>query len=100
MKGFCYRAGTGMLEFPKGRPEAAYYERKGEPRFRIDGYDSMPPFLMSIVSDSDIWLFISSRGGLTAGRGGRTAPSFPTIPTTVSTIPAIGRGARRSLGPR
>ncbi len=77
MRGFSYRAGTGTLQFPKGRPEASYYEREGEPRFRIDGYDSMSPFLMSIVSDSDIWLFISSRGGLTAGRGGPDRALFP-----------------------
>jgi hypothetical protein len=28
----------------------------------------MPPFLISLASDSDHWMFISSNGGLTAGR--------------------------------
>jgi hypothetical protein len=43
----------------------------------MEGYDSMPPFLMSIVGDSDIWLFISSCGALTAGRGGPDRALFP-----------------------
>ncbi len=36
--------------------------------YRINGFDRMPPFLMSIVSDSDHWMYVSSRGGLAAGR--------------------------------
>ena len=34
--------------------------------YRISNYDAMRPFFMSIVSDSDHWMFISSNGGLTA----------------------------------
>ncbi|GAA0810231.1 hypothetical protein [Spirilliplanes yamanashiensis] len=40
----------------------------GEAYYRIRGVDAMPPFLMSLVSDSDHWLFVSSTGALTAGR--------------------------------
>ena len=29
---------------------------------------SLPPFLMTLPSDTDLWMFVSSRGGLTAGR--------------------------------
>ena len=36
--------------------------------YRIEGVDEMDPFLMSVVSSSDLWMFISSRGTLTAGR--------------------------------
>jgi hypothetical protein len=36
--------------------------------YRIDGVEGMAPFLMSVVSASDHWLFLSSQGGLTAGR--------------------------------
>ncbi len=35
----------------------------------IRHYNRMAPFLMSVVSDSDLWMFLSSRGGLTCGRG-------------------------------
>ncbi len=36
--------------------------------YKIENYDKMNPFLISIVSASDHWLYISSKGGLTAGR--------------------------------
>jgi len=45
--------------------------------YRIDGYDHLPPFFMTIVGASDLWLFISSSGGLTAGRGDAEHALFP-----------------------
>ena len=36
--------------------------------YKISNSDRMRPFFMSIVSDSNHWMFISSNGGLTAGR--------------------------------
>jgi len=49
----------------------------GEPYYRIHCYDQMPPFFMSIVSSADHWLFISSTGGLTAGRIDPESALFP-----------------------
>ncbi|MGA8014289.1 MAG: hypothetical protein WCB85_00020 [Candidatus Dormiibacterota bacterium] len=49
----------------------------GEPFYRIDNCDAMPPFLMSLVSDSDHWMFVSSTGALTAGRGDPDHALFP-----------------------
>jgi hypothetical protein len=43
----------------------------------IRNYDLMPPFLMSIVSNSDHWMYISSNGGLTAGRVNPDNALFP-----------------------
>jgi hypothetical protein len=40
----------------------------GEDMYRISGFEVMPAFLMSIVSDSNHWMYVSSNGGLTAGR--------------------------------
>lgn len=40
----------------------------GEDYYEIENYDAIRPFLMSIVSSGDHWLYISSGGGLTAGR--------------------------------
>lgn len=37
----------------------------------------MPPFLMTMASDSDHWLFISSNGGMTAGRVNPDKALFP-----------------------
>ncbi|MEM7681000.1 MAG: hypothetical protein AAF288_03500 [Planctomycetota bacterium] len=35
---------------------------------QIDDAERMRPFFMTVVSASDLWLYVSSRGGLTAGR--------------------------------
>ena len=37
----------------------------------------MPPFFMSIVSNSDLWMFLSSNGALTAGRTNPDHALFP-----------------------
>ncbi|NTV39671.1 MAG: hypothetical protein HGA51_06910, partial [Demequinaceae bacterium] len=49
----------------------------GERYYRIGNYDNMDPFFMSVVSDSDHWMFLSSRGGLTAGRRDPDNALFP-----------------------
>ncbi|MGK9367935.1 hypothetical protein ACSSWA_03445 [Melioribacter sp. Ez-97] len=43
----------------------------------IRNFDLMNPFLMSIVSGSDLWMFISSYGSLTAGRINPDHALFP-----------------------
>jgi hypothetical protein len=60
-----------------GPVEGACVELDGEPFYRITNYSLMPPFLMSLVSDSDHWLFISSNGALTAGRKDPDHALFP-----------------------
>jgi hypothetical protein len=52
-------------------------EIKGEKFYKIENSDAMRPFFMSIVSDSNHWLFISSNGGLTAGRKNAEFALFP-----------------------
>lgn len=49
----------------------------GELFYKIANHDQMRPFFMSIVSDSNHWLFISSNGGLTAGRKNAEYALFP-----------------------
>ncbi len=48
-----------------------------EQYFKISNSDQMRPFFMSIVSDSNHWLFIASNGGLTAGRKNSEFALFP-----------------------
>jgi len=65
----------------------AHFEKpeiKGEPVrlqnenfYKISNCDVMRPFFMSIVSDSNHWMFISSNGGLTAGRKNSESSLFP-----------------------
>ncbi|MEM9050958.1 MAG: hypothetical protein AAGC47_02795, partial [Bacteroidota bacterium] len=45
--------------------------------FKIPNHDELRPFFMSIVSDSNHWLFISSNGGVTAGRKNAEHALFP-----------------------
>lgn len=49
----------------------------GEPYFRISNVGDMPPFLMSVVSDTNLWLFVGSNGGFTAGRTDPDQAIFP-----------------------
>ncbi|CAM1371638.1 hypothetical protein [Tenacibaculum xiamenense] len=49
----------------------------GEKFFKISNSDEMRPFFMSIVSASNHWMFISSNGGLTAGRQNSEFSLFP-----------------------
>ena len=79
---------SSALELTAGRdvrfsPEIAqgsFVDLRGERYYRLAHYDAMPPFFMSIVSDSDHWLFISSNGGLTAGRKDPDHALFPYYP--------------------
>ncbi|WP_460218637.1 hypothetical protein [Psychroserpens sp. MEBiC05023] len=48
-----------------------------ESYFKISNSDEMRPFFMSIVSDSNHWMFISSNGGLSAGRKNSEYSFFP-----------------------
>jgi hypothetical protein len=57
--------------------KGGYVTMLGEPFYKIKNYDGMPPFFMSLVSSSDHWLFISSTGGLSAGRVSAERSLFP-----------------------
>uniref|UniRef100_UPI0035681182 hypothetical protein n=1 Tax=Lutibacter sp. TaxID=1925666 RepID=UPI0035681182 len=48
-----------------------------ESYYKISNVDQMRPFFMSIVSDSNHWMFIASNGGLSAGRKNSDLALFP-----------------------
>jgi hypothetical protein len=52
---------------------------KDERYYAIGNVDHMPPFFISVVSDSDHWMYISSNGGLTAGRVSPETALFPYV---------------------
>lgn len=54
-----------------------YIKINDEGFYKIENSDSLRPFFMSVVSDSDHWMFISSNGGLTAGRKNSEYSLFP-----------------------
>ena len=50
---------------------------ENENYYKISNSDKMRPFFMSIVSDSNHWMFISSNGGVSAGRKNADSSLFP-----------------------
>jgi len=52
-------------------------QRDGEPFYQIHNYHVMPPFLVSLVSGTEHWMFVSSAGGLTCGRRNPDHALFP-----------------------
>lgn len=52
-------------------------ERNGETFYRIEHAEALAPFLTTVVSDSDHWLFVGSNGALTAGRQSSKYALFP-----------------------
>ena len=60
-----------------GEVGGSQMELEGEVYYKISNSDLMRPFFMSIVSDSNHWMFISSNGGLTAGRKNSEFALFP-----------------------
>ena len=50
-----------------------------KPEYKISNVDQMDPFLMSLTSSDNHWMFISSNGALTAGREKADYSLFPYI---------------------
>jgi hypothetical protein len=69
--------GRQPLIEPRKRVNGSYVNLEGEKFYSIQNYDAMDPFFMTIISADDHWLFISSNGGLTAGRGNPDNAIFP-----------------------
>ena len=57
--------------------EEGLIEFDGQDFYCIPDVGRIPPFLMSIISDGDRWMFVSSSGGLTAGRQTSEHALFP-----------------------
>ena len=54
-----------------------YLTINGEKYYLIENYDQMQPFFISLASDTDLWMYISSTGGLTCGRRNPEQVLFP-----------------------
>jgi hypothetical protein len=57
----------------------AFLTIDGERAYRINRFDGMAPFLMSLVSDADLWLYCSSYGPVAAGRVDEEHCLFPYV---------------------
>lgn len=63
--------------FEQHQVQGQLVDFQNEKYYKISNHDAMRPFFMSIVSDSNHWMFISSNGGLTAGRKNSDSALFP-----------------------
>ena len=55
----------------------SFCELNGKKYYKIENYDCMDDFFMTITSSSDIWNFCWSKGGITAGRIDSNHSIFP-----------------------
>ncbi len=69
--------GPGDADLESRHVAGTPVDLEGRRFYRIAAYDEMPPFFMTLVGASDVWLFISSSGGLTAGRVDAERALFP-----------------------
>ena len=58
-------------------PAGGFVVMDGETYYRIASFHRMRPFLVSVASDTDLWMFVASGGGLTAGRVDADGSLFP-----------------------
>lgn len=99
--------GDGVLHSATSEITLNTVKMGDETFFRISDFHEMPPFFMTIVNDGDFWLFVSSTGGVTAGRENPDNALFPyvtddkvhdSIETTgPDTALIVSDGDRRSL---
>ena len=69
--------GESPLPAAPGKPESSTVTIDGETFVAIRNVNAMPPFLMSIVSNGNLWLFAGSNSPFTAGRGDADHAIFP-----------------------
>ncbi len=59
--------------------QGSFIQIHGQDFYQIQNYDQMSPFLMTIVSAADHWMYVSSSGGLTMGRISAENCFFPYL---------------------
>lgn len=69
--------GNTEVKHRSAQVEGQFVEIEDEKFYKISNSNLMPDFFMTIVSDSDHWMFISSNGSLSAGRKDRNNALFP-----------------------
>jgi len=69
--------GDSLIRHAAGNCQGELVSRDGETFYKITNYHEMPWFFMTLVSSSDHWMFLSSSGGLTCGRGNPDNALFP-----------------------
>ena len=58
-------------------PKGQFITINGQRFYEISDYNAMQPFFISLASDTDLWMYLASTGGLTAGRRSPNEALFP-----------------------
>ncbi|WP_299160773.1 hypothetical protein [uncultured Eudoraea sp.] len=69
--------GAALAHLETHEVNGEYVNFENEDYYKISNSNNLRPFFMSIVSDSNHWMFISSNGALTAGRKDSESSLFP-----------------------
>jgi len=69
--------GKSELQLESKKIGGSFIEQDGLQWYRIENYDQMDPFFISITSPEDFWMFLSTTGGLTCGRKDKDQALFP-----------------------
>ncbi|MBP5260452.1 MAG: hypothetical protein J6Z12_07490 [Paludibacteraceae bacterium] len=69
--------GKNTLSSEQKQVKGGFVTFDGEKYYQIVNYDGMQPFFISLASESDLWMYLSSTGALTAGR---QSPDFALFP--------------------
>lgn len=69
--------GNFILHNERNGLSGGFVKIDGETFYKIAGYNEMDPFFITLVSNSDHWMFLSSNGGITAGRKNPDNALFP-----------------------
>ncbi len=70
-------SGNTQIHYSCLNVKGEFVEIENEKFYKICNYNQMADFFMTIVSDSDHWMYISSNGSLSAGRKDRNNALFP-----------------------
>jgi len=66
-------------DIPSPSVQGEFVELDGEAYYKISAIDRLKPFMMIVPGDTDLWMFITSNGGVTAGRVDADGSLFPYI---------------------
>ena len=69
--------GNAVKHAEKAEVTGQYVSINNETFYKISNFNHMDPFFISVVSDSDHWIYISTKGGLSAGRINSENALFP-----------------------
>jgi hypothetical protein len=99
--------GATPLAPPSGPVSGRLVDAFGERCYVVENAQAMAPFLMTLVSDADLWLYVASNGALTAGRRSPATALFPYVTEDLVydavgtsgpvTALRVARGGRRHL---